>query len=375
MAEVLAIQYEFSEQELLEQKRYDLKTQFAELVDGTMRTEFELYFNGHDLIGEDGRSLDKTTQDALDDAKDIVREKPNLWFEIRRRSIEREEFEELIKMARGEGPNTIVVISDFPPELMNTKKDVGGYNVTRKQTMKRVITRQLDGNMRMVSRSLDGSNREALEAICSHLNFEPAEGELLGQRIRKDLSPEQQETLDSELTGVYDTSLTEQFGGKWHAGRRPADYRNTYDFVCLQEDLLEECLRLDKLGWLNEEVMYDMAATMNKRFEAEKQKLLNNPTAQSFVRPPTFNLGMLHQEMNLAGHEARQAGKSFSACGVTLGAEGMSENEFEQAGYGNKTGEKDCEFVSKKCPVCGEKNAKTKSKDGKYYHIGKKCAS
>lgn len=41
----------------------------------------------------------------------------------------------------------------------------------------------------------------------------------------------------------------------------------------------------------------------------------------------------------------------------------------------NKSNEdqKDCEFVSKKCPVCKEKNAKTKVKKGVYYHVGKSC--
>ncbi len=39
----------------------------------------------------------------------------------------------------------------------------------------------------------------------------------------------------------------------------------------------------------------------------------------------------------------------------------------------NKEEQKDCDFVSKKCPICKEKNAKTKVKKGVYYHIGKSC--
>lgn len=41
----------------------------------------------------------------------------------------------------------------------------------------------------------------------------------------------------------------------------------------------------------------------------------------------------------------------------------------------NKSSEnqKDCEFVSKMCPVCKEKNAKTIVKKGVYYHVGKSC--
>ena len=39
----------------------------------------------------------------------------------------------------------------------------------------------------------------------------------------------------------------------------------------------------------------------------------------------------------------------------------------------NKEEQKDCDFVSKKCPICKEKNAKTKVRKGVYYHIGKSC--
>jgi hypothetical protein len=34
---------------------------------------------------------------------------------------------------------------------------------------------------------------------------------------------------------------------------------------------------------------------------------------------------------------------------------------------------KDCDFVSKKCPVCGEKNAKTQVRNGVYHHVPKGC--
>lgn len=33
----------------------------------------------------------------------------------------------------------------------------------------------------------------------------------------------------------------------------------------------------------------------------------------------------------------------------------------------------DCDFTSKKCPVCGEKDAKTRVRKGVYYHVGKGC--
>src|SRR5665213_2620116 len=160
-AEVLAIRPELvlnDREERERQQRYDLTTQFAELIDGSMTTEFELDFNGHDLIGEDGRGLEETTRIGLQEATAVVKANPNLWFEVRRRSFEREEFEELIKMASGEGPNTMVVVSDFPAELMDATEDVGGYNTRRQQTMMRLFFRRADGTMLMYSQSLDGSS-------------------------------------------------------------------------------------------------------------------------------------------------------------------------------------------------------------------------
>lgn len=341
------------EQEL----RYDLKTEFAELIDGNMRTSFELRFNGCDLIGEDGRGMDEVTNKSLNAAEQIASLNPALEFEKRRRGLEREEFHEIVEMAQGNGPNTMIVVSDFPPELVNAEQDVGGYNVTRQQTMLRVLFRAPNGEVvPMDSQSLDGSNRQALEAIYARFDIEPEDGELLGQRIRVDLSPEQQKTLTDELTGVYDRSLSAQFGGDWYAGRRPVDYRNTYDFVFRQTDLIEECVRLQNLGWFNDAIMYKMSAAMQERFKANQQSV-NIPMAP--------DLAVLHREMEAAGARAQEVGMTFSACGVTRGAGGLNnslENLLSLAGYGNKTSAEDCEFTSKECPECGAENVKTRVK-------------
>lgn len=361
MTEVLSQLAEFSSHIQVEQQlRLDLQTQFAEIVDGVMLTKFELKFTGDDLIGEDSRSLNETTWAGLNEANQIAKTNPNLSFEIRRRSLEREEFYEVVEMAAGSGPNTKVIISDFPPELMDAKQDVGGYNATRKQTMLRIFTRGADGTMTMYSQSLDGSNRQALDSIYKHLGIEPKDGELLGQRISLEFDLERQKTLVDELTGVYDRSLGSQFGGVWSAGRLSVDRRNTYDFVCYQQDLIAECIRLDNLGWLNEKTMYNMAAEMNKRYKAENLGKAN-------IIPPASNLetlAILHRQIESSGGRAREAGISFSACGVTLGAEGMGQNSFEQAGYGNKTNSETSYKFDKKmyCVVCQPKPKRDESK-------------
>lgn len=372
MQEVITDKSEYLDEARHERElRYDLTTQFAEVVNGNMRTDFELFFDNQDLIGEDGRAMGEVSRIGIEDAKKIAKESPKLKFEVRRRGCEEDERGELIEMCQGERPNTMVVVSDFPAELMEEKEDIGGYNVRRKQTMLRVLIRKPNGNIHMYSQSLDGSNRQALEAIYNHFGVEPEPGELLGQRLNIDLPWEQQTTLVDELTGVYDRSLTEQFEGEWYAGRMPADYSNTYDFVCKQNDLIDECVRLDNLGWLNDQAMWKIAATMQKRFQNRGKPLVSINSDPGLLDP-----NYLYREIEMAANRAESLGLIFSACGVTLtvnGIDGSTENKLEQAGYGNKDDK--CEFTSKQCPECGKKDVKTiaKTLDDGSRHVSGSC--
>lgn len=361
--ETLAAQPDiYSKEKRAAEARYDAITQLSELLDGSMLTSFELSFDGHELYGPDGRALGEVADKAAVDARRIVKQYPQLWFEVRRRSLESEEVTLARQMAKGELPNTMVIISDYPFELMDATEDLGGYNATRKQAMLRVLALQTNGNVQMYSQTLDRSDREGLEAIYEVFSEKPEAGELLGQRIHRDLSASDQETLVARLTGVYDRSMTAQYGGEWYAGRRPADYRNTYNFVLSQDDLVDECVRLRVSERLTDSVMYDMAATMQKRFSDSRASVVS-----SMPRFASQNQALLYQEMFLAGQKARQAGQSFSACGATLRAGGLdesTENQLEQAGYGNKTSEETKYTFDKKmhCVVC---QSPPKKGDGK----------
>jgi hypothetical protein len=315
----------------------DVTTQFAELVDGSMRTEFKfgLSPDGTELIGPDGRGMRETSGNFLEKAREDAEENPNLGWNLRRTEIEDEETAEAVDMANGNGPNTMIVLSDFPAELQGAEEDFGGYNITRKQTMARFYRRNdADGTIHMVTRTLDGSSRQALEAIYEELGLEPPEeGEMLGQRRRLDLTPEEQEHFDDRVTGIYDRSMTAQHGGEWYAGRRPADYRNTYDFVCGQKDIIATCIELERSGELTEATLYDMAATMQKRFEQQTEEKAGSITP----RMTTVNRASLGREMLQAGQAARASGKSFSACGGTLtaGGEAGTEAAMREAGFGS----------------------------------------
>lgn len=351
----------------------DVVTQFSELVDGSMRTTFELTNDGTDLYGRDCRSMDEITNEAVKEARILTAINPEMGFELRRRNIEREEYELLREMANGKGPNTMIVISDFPEELMASTEDVGGYNVTRKQSMLRVMTRQKHGNIIMISQSLDGSNRNALNSIYQQFDQEPQDGELLGQRISIDIASTEQEKLVDQITHVYDQSLADQFGGEWHAGRRPADYRNTYDFVCSQQDIVSSCIDLQLAGTIDNQHMYNLAAAMQNRFKISAD--VTSPKLDKYYtnNPYPISIEVLQREINIAGAEARQGGISFSACGVTLGPGGLEISTADQlanSGFGNKAGEDKYGSLQFKCPKKGCLNTR---KPGKLIEKCQKC--
>lgn len=338
-----------------EQRRYnDVVTWLSEVLDGNMRTTFEYNFDGHEIYSQDGSALSPIFNEAVKDAENLANEKPNLAFELRRRLIEKEELEDVFAMARDETPNTLIVVSDFPPELMEASEDVGGYNIARKQTMLRVITKNSDGKIKMVSQTLEGSNRAALEAIFEHFGFAPEDGELLGQRMKIELDGTEQEFLVDELVGVYDRKLASQFGGAWRAGWNiPAEraYANTYDFVITQEDLLDSYLSNKS----DNQIFYGLAAAMNNRFEKFLRGDLNNSRPASLFTPR--ELPTPEAEMLFYAREASLSGKVFSGCGISLGSnpQKMSgEQGLKEQGYGNKLDQKDDYKFDKKmyCVVC-----------------------
>lgn len=335
----------------------DTTTWLAEVMDGQMRTPFEYTFDGQELYGKDGGALKPIFDTAIVDADRIARNDPSLAFEARRRRTEKGEYKDMLAMERGELPNTMVVVSDFPKELMGATKDTGGYNTTRKQTMLRVIYKQPDGKLAMVSQSLDMSDRTALEALYGYMGFVAQPGELLGQRMHVDMQPEQQEFLIDWLTSVYDRSLQARRGGEWYAGRTPAEMANTYDFVRSQTDLLETYLQQVQKNGESDGLRYGLAAAMAKRFTRKQTR--------SFAHTYLSDNQLL-DEMGRAGHEARLDGKVFSGCGVTSLPMGVqaTEGELSALGYGNKEESDKFGPLKFKCKK-GHQNRRPRAKSSK----------
>lgn len=339
---------QYIDQEL--RARNDAETWLAEVLEGRMETEFSYNYDPqtNELYAEDGESLGQIFETAIADAEKLTDANPNLVFELRRRFIEKEEYEEMLAMMQGD-INTMVVVSDFPPELMDATSDVGGYNVRRKQTMIRIITKDDHNSLTIKSLSVDRSNRQGLEAIYRHFGIAPKEGELLGQRITQSLDEYQQEFLADNLTFAYDEEMKNQFGGSWKAGRyQPDKPINTYDFVCAQTDLIDYYLQSKNDYSLDQEsLQFAIAAEMERRWEGKAQ-----PVVSEYNGAPPQDIS---KQIWWSAQLARAEGKTFSGCGMSIGA----KNELDQAGYGNKTDEKTSYSFNKKqhCVVC-QPNAK-----------------
>lgn len=328
---------------------YDTVTWLAEVLPGSMRTPFEYSFDGQELYASDGSAMGEIFEDAIKQSKTLPA------YERRRRLIEKDEYQDMLSMMHGDLPNTMVVVSDFPSELMNAKEDIGGYNVTRKQTMLRVITKNIDGTLSMYSQSLDGSNRRALEDIYYELGFEPASGELLGQRMNLELDESEQKILTDRLMGVYDRSLSSQFGGDWYAGIKGIRRQNTYEFVCEQKDLINAYLASTN-RFTGGEAELNLAAALRARYINGKSyvKSAVNIARQVYGGVPIAAYALAMAEMQREGAIARREGYMPSGCGATiklnsnLNEMGLSvasgtiselsaQEQLDMAGYGNQS--------------------------------------
>lgn len=346
--------------------REDTITWLAEVLDGSMRVPTEFHFDGHELYANDGSNLRKIFEDSVQKSERDVAQNPKLAFELRRRRIELDEYHLMVAMAQGLLPNTMTVVSDFPPELMAADVEVDGYNTIRKPTMLRVITAKGDGKIHMFTQSLDGTDRSALEDIYRSRGFEPQPGELLGQRMHEQLSSEEQEYLVDQLMGVYDRSLALRKGGIWRAGRlQTKNDVNTYEFVSEQQDLIDTFVEV-KLRDVaaGEALRYGLAAAIEKRFESRSE--INVVRGVTYVMHGQPNVW---QEMHMAGCQAQAAGKTYSGCELSSRAPGEADNknddgpkDLSNAGYGDEDKKEIWVWKTGVCRVaeCPTRPSKTK---------------
>ena len=317
----------------------------AEALDGQMRNPTEFYFDQgpEELIANDGSTMGVIFENSIKDAEQmIINGSPQMSFELRRRLIEMEEYEDMLDIAQYKKPNTMVVVSDYPAELMDYPDDLGGYNSTRKQTLLRVITRQPNGNLHMYSQTLDQSDRDGLESIYRINGFVAKEGELLGQRMHMELDDSERVGLIEKLVRSYDLVMQQKFGGEYYAGRKLVvgeQDLNTAQFVREQADIVRLAVQEMMRGEFEPNRYNTMALLANRYDKAKRGEYV--PIVSDIVepgQPMLVDTLLLIEEREIYGRQAKLEKKTFSGCGITLQNDDVNsaESELAEAGYGNK---------------------------------------
>jgi len=320
--------------------RNDTETFFAESLYGSMRTPLEYIYDpiANELRAEDGGWLGPIFDASINNMQKKVSADPEYEFELRRRIIEKEEYQDMLNLMDDERVNTMVVVSDFPKELVGKNGHFGGYDTERQQAYVRVMTRNGD-TLQMFSQSLDGSDREGLEKIYAYMGFTPHSGELLEQRMQVSLLPEHQEILIDSLQLVYDNHMQHKTGIKHYAGIPIGQTNNidTYAFVKTQKDIIGLAITLSENNALTPQKQYDMLALLRERFESKKAEttaVVFEDYAFDSIGKAAIIYAQLSEQSQQAGARAKTEGRTFSACGITLRSQETSaEDGLKNAGY------------------------------------------
>ncbi|NBX98512.1 hypothetical protein EB118_08515 [bacterium] len=333
-----------------EKRRFenDIETLFGESLRGPMRTPIELTYDPldpeADVRSDAGEPLGPIFDEAINDIESKAAIDSRYGFEVRRRRIERGEYDDIITMMDDEDCNTIIVRSDFPDYVRQLGYSFAGYDIDRQQAYLRVIVRTKDDStgqskLHLYSQSLDGSDRDGLEAIGSFVGHESSSEELLGQRIKLTLDELEQHTLVDTLTSVYDATLRQKTGTTHYAGIpiSTVELVDTLVFAKQQSDIVQFAVDLRSKGMLSRDKQYDLIALLNERYDyvCRGERLIQTERMHE-IGHIALQQAIIEQQSHFAGVRAQAKGKTWNACGMTMSVvqEADVEDRLAGAGYG-----------------------------------------
>lgn len=308
----------------------DEQTWVAENLDAPLEKPLSYRYHDDELWSEQGQALGSIFKDSIDHYDALARQQPELAFQARRSRAEYGEYEAMKAMARGEAPNTLVVVSPYPRELEGATKDTLGYQAMRRLGFIRVLTHESDGLIKMWTHSIDQSDAAGIDNIYRSMGRTVDWGlDVLEQPVQLDI-PEtaDRQLLGEQLLAAYDMALTRRCGGNWFAGRNSeVERREAVAFVMSQRDLLEThvdaLIHVGPKSELADQLRYDFAAAMRRRFKGD-------------TRHQDAADGSVAAEMATAGREAAELGEEASGCGLTIEAGQVAQStaaQLAEAGY------------------------------------------
>lgn len=328
----------------------DEQTWVAENLDAPLEKPIDYRFHQGELWSEQGQPMGDIFKNSINLYQAIAEERPELAFQLRRAQAENREYETMKAMARGEAPNTLIVVSPYPKELETATEPILGYQPDRRLGFLRVLTHEGGGQVRMWAHSFDKSDPQALEAMYEAMGHRIDWGhDVLEQHIAVDIDNHvDRELLRDQLLYAYDASLAKRFGGFWFAGRSKKEHdareREAVEFVNQQQDLLQAhvdaLIHVGPTSKRADKLRYAFRAAMVRRFKGDT----SHRDASD---------GSVATEMATAGHEAAQHGEKASGCGLTIAIEQPSiARQLEEAGF--KTNVAALKYLDEcmKCPKC-----------------------
>ena len=261
---------------------------------------------------------------GLQRAEEQVLLHPEWYFELNRRRLELQEWQEIEAFAAGEHPEAygLQVFSPHPDALQDDDIVIDGYNRGRKRTMSRTIIRTENG-VRITSMSLDQTNylalQESVAAVGYTLDADKSSEEILAQRYWITSPPPEGFEWTDVVRRAYDLSLAEQFGGEWYAGRRPMSADDALAFILRHPGPIEQHMR----------VVQEVMSSVHDAIE--QAKLLEHHRYNFAAALGDLLQGKSAASNADAGAGAREQGRSFDPECPTLGS--VAE-QVQALGYG-----------------------------------------
>lgn len=334
-------------------------TDMSERLAAPMRNIFEYEVGDDGELWFQGEPLGKTFDKGIEVAEELTMANPQFTTELIRRRLERQEYDDMRKLAFGsdDDPDLLVVLSPIPDAVLNGLQ-LNAYDTERKKTLARIF-RRTEAGIEATSLSLDLSDRDGLKAIvqCFGKTIDPnaSSEDILAMRLWG-YEDELESHPSKAIRSLYDGELSRKFGGEWYAGRQSSRITDAKAFIELQVDLvnqhMEEISMLKKkysekdLGTKLETARYNLAAALSRRLRGDTDSA----------------------SLSEAGDTARANGERYAGDCPT-GVSVTGEQSLTQLGIGREWKYGSCRVCLQnsmvgECHVCvGCENADNRGKD------------
>ena len=259
-----------------ERRLTDELTEASEKLAMVMNNPFEFELGEDGELYFQGQTLNSVLDKSIVVMEEVVKTNPQFITELIRNRIERQEGDEVSKLASGgeTDPDVLVVASPIPDAVLDGV-DLGAYDKDRKKTLVRIWER-IDGGVRSTSISLDLSDRDGLQAIARQF----------GQSVSDDYGSEDilamrfwgySSVLHDPVKTVrrrYDEQLERKHGGEWYGGRQDGEVLDALSFIKSQPDIIQAHMdrmkEIDRLSaadkkQLYKDARYNFAAALDRR--------------------------------------------------------------------------------------------------------------